>query len=88
MDLKPLRDIYFYFYFEIFSICDGSKTLGPLILFKDFIFVTLGTLGRIISLSIEGMRLGTPILFRAILGRHEVGYLDFIVTPAFLVFFS
>ena len=72
IDLKPLRDIHFHFYFEIFSICDGPKTLAPLILFNDFIFVTLGTLGHIISLSIAGMRLATLILFGAILGPYRV----------------
>ncbi len=43
IDLKPLRDIHFHFYFEIFSISDGPKSLSPLILFNDFIFVTLDT---------------------------------------------
>ena len=72
IDLKPLRDIHIHFYFDIFSICDGPKTLAPFILFNDFIFVTLGTLGHIISLSIAGMRLATLILFGAILGPYRV----------------
>ena len=68
MDLKPLGDIHFHF-FEICSICDGPKTLAPLILFiLFFLCVTLGTLGHIISLSIEGMRLATLILFGGISG--------------------
>ncbi len=70
IDLKPLRDIQINL--EIFSIRDGPKTLAPLILFNDFIFVTLGTLGHIISLSIEGMWLATLILLGAILGPYRV----------------
>ena len=69
IDFKPLRDIPFHFYFEIFSVCGGPKTLAPLILFNDFFFVTLGTLGHIISLGREGMRSATLILFGANFGK-------------------